>query len=463
MSKSLINKLLDNWGSGALCILGALAVLEFNNISQSLTAEIAFEILLIRVLYTILFAPGNHVTAAFTQKSIFDIVKFEMRISVAFLAACYLMNWPIQIGTVIQLISLNYLLQLLWGLSAHQIRQKLTSKQAISGRLKSSKQALIIGSGHQAKTAADLILNNFSLDSRIIGFLDNKRDGLWSYRDIPLVGRPEELEKIISNNHIDYVILAVEPEELLSGMRLTAAAEKMGISVLVMTEFYQPTLSRVFSTNSGNQIIAEYSTAKQINSSRLFKSILDRIGALIGIIVTSPILIVTAILIKINSKGPVLFKQIRSGQNGRKFTLWKFRTMVVDAEQIKESLKNLNEMSGPVFKIARDPRVTRIGGFLRKYSIDELPQLFNVLRGDMSLVGPRPPLPNEVANFKPWQHRKLSVKPGLTCLWQTNGRNNVDFEEWMKLDLKYIDNWSLWEDAKIIARTVPTVLKGTGT
>jgi lipopolysaccharide/colanic/teichoic acid biosynthesis glycosyltransferase len=120
-------------------------------------------------------------------------------------------------------------------------------------------------------------------------------------------------------------------------------------------------------------------------------------------------------------------------------------------------------MSGPVFKIKNDPRVTRIGKILRKYSIDELPQLFNVLKGEMSLVGPRPPLPSESAQFEPWQYRKLSVKPGLTCLWQTNGRNNIDFEAWMKLDLQYIDNWSLWEDAKIIVRTIPTVLKGTGT
>ena len=133
-----------------------------------------------------------------------------------------------------------------------------------------------------------------------------------------------------------------------------------------------------------------------------------------------------------------------------------------DAERHKESLRDLNEMSGPVFKIKQDPRVTRVGRVLRKYSIDEIPQFFNILRGEMSLVGPRPPLPSEVANYEPWQRRKLAVKPGLTCIWQVSGRNQIDFEDWMRLDLEYIDNWSLWLDARILAKTVPTVLKGEG-
>jgi lipopolysaccharide/colanic/teichoic acid biosynthesis glycosyltransferase len=173
-------------------------------------------------------------------------------------------------------------------------------------------------------------------------------------------------------------------------------------------------------------------------------------------------MIAAAIAIKIDSRGPVFFKQTRSGINGKTFKLWKFRTMENDAEKKKAELLEKNEMSGPVFKISDDPRVTKVGRFLRKYSIDEFPQFLNVLRGDMSLVGPRPALPSEVAGFEPWQHRKLSVKPGLTCLWQADGRNSIDFEDWMKMDLKYIDNWSLWEDTKIIARTIPTVLKGSG-
>jgi lipopolysaccharide/colanic/teichoic acid biosynthesis glycosyltransferase len=148
--------------------------------------------------------------------------------------------------------------------------------------------------------------------------------------------------------------------------------------------------------------------------------------------------------------------------NGRKFKLYKFRTMVNNADELKRDLIKFNDVDGAAFKMKRDPRITPVGDFLRRTSIDELPQLFNVLRGDMSLVGPRPPLAEEVARFDLWQRRKLSMKPGLTCLWQINGRSDVSFSQWMKLDLEYIDNWSLWEDAKILARTVPAVFKGTG-
>jgi exopolysaccharide biosynthesis polyprenyl glycosylphosphotransferase len=188
----------------------------------------------------------------------------------------------------------------------------------------------------------------------------------------------------------------------------------------------------------------------------------DFIGALILALVALPIMLTAAIAVKLDSRGPVLFKQVRSGRSGRRFVIYKFRTMTCDAEKKKASLWNRNEMSGPVFKIKNDPRVTTIGKFLRKYSIDELPQLFNVIAGDMSLVGPRPPLPSEVMRFEPWQRRKLSVRPGLTCLWQVNGRNAIDFNDWMRLDLEYIDSWSPALDLKILARTIPTVLKGSG-
>jgi len=174
------------------------------------------------------------------------------------------------------------------------------------------------------------------------------------------------------------------------------------------------------------------------------------------------LILMTALFIKLDSRGPIFYKQTRCGLNGRQFSMYKFRTMCCDAEKQKDDLLHENEMSGPVFKIKDDPRVTRVGRFLRKFSIDEVPQFLNVLKGEMSLVGPRPPLPHEVAGFLPWQRRKLSVKPGVTCIWQVNGRNNIGFEEWMRLDLDYIDNWSLWLDAKIIARTIPTVIKGSG-
>jgi lipopolysaccharide/colanic/teichoic acid biosynthesis glycosyltransferase len=167
--------------------------------------------------------------------------------------------------------------------------------------------------------------------------------------------------------------------------------------------------------------------------------------------------------IKLTSGGNVLFRQTRCGLNGRFFTLYKFRTMVEDAEERRAGLLHLNEMKGgPVFKLKSDPRVTWFGRFLRRYSLDELPQLWNVLRGDMSLVGPRPPIPEEVAQYQRWQRRRLAMKPGLTCLWQVSGRNELDFDRWMQLDLEYIDSWSPWLDFKILLRTIPAVLSGKG-
>jgi len=167
-------------------------------------------------------------------------------------------------------------------------------------------------------------------------------------------------------------------------------------------------------------------------------------------------------LIKWTLPGPVLFNQVRMGLNGRKFNMYKFRSMHQDAENRLGALKSSNEMSGPVFKIANDPRVTPVGRFIRKFSIDELPQLFNVLKGDMSLVGPRPPVYKEVLEYQRWQRRRLSMRPGITCIWQVSGRNDIGFEEWMELDLQYIDNWSFWLDLKLLFKTIPAVLIGKG-
>ena len=158
----------------------------------------------------------------------------------------------------------------------------------------------------------------------------------------------------------------------------------------------------------------------------------------------------------------MFFRQLRMGKDGRRFLCYKFRSMCVDAEAGKKALEALNEQGGPVFKVKKDPRITPVGRFLRKYSLDELPQLFNVLRGDMSIVGPRPPVPDEVAEYSWWQRRRISVRPGLTCLWQVKGRNKVSFEKWMEMDLFYIDNWSLWMDIKLLAQTMPAVVRGTG-
>ena len=185
------------------------------------------------------------------------------------------------------------------------------------------------------------------------------------------------------------------------------------------------------------------------------------ISALV-LVLAMPVIVIAALAIKLSSPGSVVFKQQRIGLNGRSFTLYKFRTMIERAHELRDEVSHLNQMTGPVFKAAADPRVTTVGRILRRFSFDELPQLWNVLKGDMSLVGPRPPIPEEVKSYHRWHRRRLSMKPGLTCLWQVSGRNKIDFDHWMQLDLQYIDNWSPSLDLKILLRTIPAVISREG-
>lgn len=202
------------------------------------------------------------------------------------------------------------------------------------------------------------------------------------------------------------------------------------------------------------QLELESESSMEFSLYEVVKRLIDVVCSFLGVLLLSPLFIIIAIIIKTTSKGPVFFSQKRVGKNGKEFDMYKFRSMVVNAEELKERLEAQNEMSGPMFKIKDDPRVTKIGKFIRKTSIDELPQLWNVLKGDMSLVGPRPSLPKEVAQFDKWMNKRLEVKPGLTCYWQVSGRNNIDFEDWMKLDIKYVDERSTWIDIKLIFKTI---------
>jgi len=245
---------------------------------------------------------------------------------------------------------------------------------------------------------------------------------------------------------------------------IVKACELEGVEVWLVADFFGTRISRTsFDELLGRPLLVFRSTP-ETSWEGLVKQLVDFFGALFLLAVTLLPMLAIALLIKLTSRGPVLFRQKRSGLNGAPFMLYKFRTMVTNAEQFKHELEAMNEMSGPVFKVTNDPRVTRLGKFLRRYSLDELPQLWNVLRGEMSLVGPRPLPVDEVKRFNDFAHRRrLSVKPGLTCLWQISGRNKIsDFKDWVRLDLEYIDNWSLWLDLKILFKTIPAVFAGTG-
>jgi exopolysaccharide biosynthesis polyprenyl glycosylphosphotransferase len=242
------------------------------------------------------------------------------------------------------------------------------------------------------------------------------------------------------------------------------ACEVEGVEAWLIADFIRTSIARPeFDAFAGRPVLV-FRTAPSTSWSLLVKAMIDRTGALIGICLFSWLYLLIAIAVRLESKGPIIFSQKRGGKNGRPFTMYKFRTMVTDAEMQREELAKFNEVSGPTFKLTNDPRVTRVGKFLRKTSLDEIPQLFNVLRGDMSLVGPRPLPLYEVERFETTaQRRRLSMKPGLTCLWQISGRSNItDFKRWVELDLEYIDNWSVLLDLKILLKTVPVVLFGSG-
>ncbi|HTL19014.1 MAG TPA: sugar transferase, partial [Patescibacteria group bacterium] len=242
------------------------------------------------------------------------------------------------------------------------------------------------------------------------------------------------------------------------------ACELEGVEACLVAHFFQTQISRTSLDDFFGRPVIVFRSAPEASWQGIGKQLLDFLGALVLLVLFSPLFIAAALAIRLTSKGPILFRQQRCGLNGQPFMMLKFRSMVTDAEQRKHELECLNEMDGPVFKVTNDPRITPVGRILRKFSIDEFPQLFNVLRGEMSLVGPRPLPVDEVRRFDdPAHRRRLSVKPGLTCLWQVSGRNNVNnFREWVRLDLEYIDNWSLWLDFKILWRTIPVVLAGTG-
>ena len=274
----------------------------------------------------------------------------------------------------------------------------------------------------------------------------------------------DQLVQLLHEHSVNGVILSAKHAYFEQVEQAIRACELEGVEAWLIADFFKTQISRTSFDDFYGQPVMVFRTTPDNSWQSALKRPFDILGAAVVLVLLSWFYLVIALLIKLTSTGPVLFRQQRSGLNGRPFTIYKFRTMTTDAEARKQELAGRNEMRGPVFKVTNDPRITPIGRLLRRYSIDEFPQFFNVLRGEMSLVGPRPLPVDEVKRFDDFSHRRrLSVKPGLTCLWQISGRNNVvDFKDWVRLDLEYIDNWSLWLDLKIIWRTVPVVLAGVG-
>jgi exopolysaccharide biosynthesis polyprenyl glycosylphosphotransferase len=335
-----------------------------------------------------------------------------------------------------------------------------------------SRNILIVGCNSCAENVIDAVIQRAESGYRIVGCLatDHFCDASFFRKRIPIIGSIHNFNKFISQYVVDEVIIA-EPISNIEGVeKYIYYAENVGVPVHILNEWeirkigYEPKIGRLHLENIfGIPTLSLISTPDK-NPDIIIKSILDYVFCGLGLVVFAVPMICIAAAIKIASNGPAIFKQERVGFHGRKFVMYKFRTMVMDAEEKKSDLKGHNESDGPVFKIKKDPRIIPyLGNFLRKTGLDELPQLINVLKGEMSVVGPRPPLPEEVIEYDSWQRRRLSMKPGITCIWQTNSkRNDVGFKDWVKMDLKYIDNWSLNLDFVILCKTVFAVIMGYG-
>jgi exopolysaccharide biosynthesis polyprenyl glycosylphosphotransferase len=294
-------------------------------------------------------------------------------------------------------------------------------------------------------------------------------DGTWDDDEVAghavLGGYADVPRMVVGGEVIDEVIFAPgrgRMEELRSLEDVFLQLEELGVVTRFVVNFLPRSLSDVSFEEFGGLPLLTFSTAPRDELLLFVRRVADVAVASIMLVILSPVFAAIALAITLSSRGPVLFRQTRCGLRGRPFTFLKFRSMQLDAERLKPALAPFNEMDGPAFKMTNDPRVTPLGRFLRRTSLDELPQLWNILRGDMSFVGPRPAVIEEVRQYEPWQRRRLSMQPGLTCLWQVSGRNELTFEEWMRLDLEYIDNWSLWLDVKIAVKTIPAVLRGRG-
>lgn len=320
---------------------------------------------------------------------------------------------------------------------------------------------IVVENGNEAVTVIKTLLKHTELGLKPIGlFCTGYLSEKLKHIGITVLGKVEDFASYLYKNHVDEVVFTTNKdiEALLN------ICEEEGISTRYILNLPKGSeLSHIRVDRLGDIASISLYRTHEREWQIFFKRAIDICISSILLILLSPLLLFIAIIIKLTSRGPVFYEWKVVGFNKKPFLSWKFRSMVVDADRSKDKLMDKNEMKGPVFKMKSDPRITPVGNILRRFSLDELPQLFSVLKGDMSLVGPRPPLTTEIDRFEQWHGKKLRIKPGITCLWQVNGRNEIqDFDAWVRLDLEYIENWSLWLDTKILLKTISTVLRGTG-
>ena len=455
---------------GVLCAALLLATLLDSN-QMSVVEVLSYRIKLVNFVLVAVFLVTCH--WMFRRQGLYQSRRFSKRreeIS-EILVAVSLATVAVGIGGTLFKVDLvtQFFLTVFWtSASVALVGSRLALRLAL-GRLRRQgrnlRHVLIVGTNKRAVKFARSIEAKPDLGYSLIGFADEPWVGTGRTEQAgPLIADSRYLEDFLRTSVVDEVIITLPLKSkyhLIHG--ILKACERQGILVRLVSGLFDLKTARTKAEPFEDETVVSVYTGGMEGWPVVFKQTLDVLFAGVLIVLLSPALIAAAIAIKLTSSGPVFFVQERVGMAKRRFRLFKFRTMVVDAEKRMAELEKLNEVSGPVFKLRNDPRITPVGRFLRKTSIDELPQLFNVLKGEMSLVGPRPLPVRDYNGFdEDWHRRRFSVRPGITCLWQVKGRSNIGFDEWMKLDMEYIDKWSFWLDLKILFKTVPAVLRGSG-
>jgi exopolysaccharide biosynthesis polyprenyl glycosylphosphotransferase len=471
--KFLLNavQLFDLGAIGVAVCLGALAYsqrisFEFNDMLalRVKVSNFVLLVVLVTLCHLILRFNGLYESRRFSTRKaeVADILKAVAICAFLFMAAA--------VSFRVELVTSRWFLGVFcFTASATIIASRMILRRVLAQlrrRGRNLRQVLIVGTNKRAASLAAGILGRPELGYSLLGFVDDPWPGLSTFHPAayPVVCDLNHMAGFLRETVVDEVFICLPVKSYYERIGdIVERCEDAGIIVRLLGDFFDLRVARAKAETFDEGTMVTVYTGQIEGWPGVAKRMFDIAAATALLIVFAPVFAITALAIKLTSVGPVFFIQERVGISKRRFRLCKFRTMVVDAEARQQSLEALNEAGGPVFKMTTDPRITGLGRFLRKTSIDELPQLFNVLRGDMSLVGPRPLPIRDFNGFdQDWHRRRFSVRPGITCLWQVNGRSNISFDRWMELDMEYIDRWSLWLDMKILMKTVPAVLKGSG-
>lgn len=393
-------------------------------------------------------------------------VKQSALASLILFGLLFLMKEDISRGFILIFGALTPVLLLIYRLSGRPLHRLL--RRDLAGQC----NYLIVGTSRQAVEMAVMIEGGADMGNRLLAFV-RERPGAELPPDAELEGEPlaskyplrdlADLSAMLQDHVVDEVIFAVSKQDLEQMADPLLACEEEGVKIRVLVNFLPALMhSEVYLEKLQSTPLLTFSATPENEYLLFVKRLFDVAFSAVLLIVLSPFFLLIALLVKLTSSGPAFYSQVRCGLNGRRFRLFKFRSMYKDAEHRRADVQHLNEIDGPAFKSSCDPRITPLGRFMRRLSIDEWPQFWNILRGEMSFVGPRPPIPDEVEKYERWQRRRLRMKPGLTCLWALEGRSQLDFRRWMRLDLDYIEQWSLLLDFKILFLTIPRVLSGRG-